>query len=186
MFVDDRRSNISNLGALRQLVNDEGLEVLIVRNRHMQQEVLGAAGDEHADGLWQTGGSLTETLNLTTRGWANSNSHHRLNPAPQLLQVHIQPGAGDDPPCHAGLPWLGCTVVAAGDEKVRRIRSKALGRQVVFIADMPLIAQQTRVYQEYLDQISTAASEAIDYAAISLVGPRKYVERLVRGLSLLS
>ncbi|GAA4926415.1 DUF2000 domain-containing protein [Nesterenkonia rhizosphaerae] len=99
----------------------------------------------------------------------------------------LGPGSADaDESHHAGLPWLGCTVVAAGDEKLRRIRSKALGRQEVFIADMPVIAQQTRVYQEYLDQISTAASEAIDYAAISLVGPRKYVERLVGGLSLLS
>ena len=52
-----------------------------------------------------------------------------------------------------------------------------------FIADMPAQAQQTRVYAEYLANMSTA--ETIDYHAISLVGPRNRVSKLVHSLPLL-
>lgn len=60
-----------------------------------------------------------------------------------------------------------------------------MNRQDMFVADMPAIAQETRVYDNYLDQLSQLSSDEITYAAISLVGPRKRIDRIVGGLSLL-
>lgn len=99
----------------------------------------------------------------------------------------LGPGGTDaDGSAHAGLPWLGCTVVQASQEKLQRIRNKALNREDVFLADMPVLAQETRVYQEYLQRLSGATSSEVEYAALSVVGPRKYIERLIGGLSLLT
>ena len=81
---------------------------------------------------------------------------------------------------HAGLPWAGCTILMAISERISAIRAKAAAADDTFIADMPAQAQQTRVYAEYLANMSTA--ETIDYHAISLVGPRNRVSKLVHSL----
>src|SRR5690348_14744481 len=46
---------------------------------------------------------------------------------------------------HPGLPWAGCTVLAADATTLRTIRAKAAARPDFFVADMPAAAQQTRV-----------------------------------------
>jgi hypothetical protein len=56
----------------------------------------------------------------------------------------------------------------------------------VYVADMPLAAQETRVYDDYLSRLGGLAPDQIVYAAISLVGPRKRVDRIVGGLKLLT
>lgn len=85
----------------------------------------------------------------------------------------LGPGGTDaDGSAHSGLPWSGCTVVQASQEKLQRIRSKALNREDVFLADMPVLAQQTRVYQEYLQRLSERISPEIEYAALSVVVKR--------------
>jgi hypothetical protein len=48
---------------------------------------------------------------------------------------------------------------------------------------MPGLAQRTRVYDGYLEQMS--AAEELDYCAVSVIGPRKRVDGIVRRLSLL-
>jgi hypothetical protein len=55
----------------------------------------------------------------------------------------------------------------------------------VFVADMPSQAQSTRVYDEYLRQLATATGDQIVYYAISVVGPRNRVDKMVKKLSLL-
>lgn len=87
---------------------------------------------------------------------------------------------------HPGLPWAGCTVLAANAAELGRIRRKAASRPAVHVADMPVDAQLTRVYDEYLERMTTQEAESIGYAAVSLVGPRAQVDRLVGGLPLLS
>ena len=84
---------------------------------------------------------------------------------------------------HAGLPWAGCTILMATSERISAIRAKAAAADDTVIADMPAQAQETRVYAEYLANMSTA--ETIDYHAISLVGPRNRVSKLVHSLPLL-
>lgn len=87
---------------------------------------------------------------------------------------------------HAGLPWAGCTILAADPETLRTLRAGALAREDIHVADMPLSAQETRVYDEYLTQLTETTTADITYGALSLVGPRNPVDRLVKRLPLLS
>ena len=92
-------------------------------------------------------------------------------------------GAGS---AHAGLPWAGCTILAGDAETLRRVRAQGEAHPEVYVADMPLAAQETRVYDDYLAQLAGSSPDQITYAAVGLVGPRKRVDRIVGGLKLLS
>lgn len=86
---------------------------------------------------------------------------------------------------HPGLPWGGCTILGASAERLADVHTKAAESVGVFIADMPTQGQRTRVYDEYLEQLSTTAPGDLAYHAISLVGPRKRIDKLVAKLALL-
>ncbi|WP_440066934.1 DUF2000 domain-containing protein [Streptosporangium sp. OZ121] len=86
---------------------------------------------------------------------------------------------------HAGLPWTGCTVLAAPADVVRRIRNEAAEEAELVVADMAAIAQRTNVYDEYLAGLARAGGEDLSYYAVSLLGPRQAVERLTGKLPLL-
>ena len=101
---------------------------------------------------------------------------------PGLLGPEGIDGAGS---AHAGLPWAGCSVLAAEAATLQRIRTSA-AHSDVYVADMPLAAQETRIYDDYLCQLGGLAPDQIVYTAISMVGPRKRVDRLVGGLKLLT
>jgi hypothetical protein len=87
---------------------------------------------------------------------------------------------------HAGLPWIGCTVLAADGAQLAAIRAKAVASDGVFVADMPAHAQLTRVYDEYLAEVATRAPEDLGYLAVGIVGPRNRVDRIVGRLPLLA
>src|SRR5690242_20175844 len=70
---------------------------------------------------------------------------------------------------HPGLPWAGCTVLAADADTLRTIRAKAAARPDFFVADMPAAAQHTRVYSEYLQVVTETEADKIDYYAVSVV-----------------
>lgn len=86
---------------------------------------------------------------------------------------------------HPGLPWAGCTVLGASAARLAEIRAKATGAPGVYVADMPVAAQSTRIYDEYLRQVGEADTADITYHAVSLVGPRARVDKLVHRLPLL-
>jgi hypothetical protein len=87
---------------------------------------------------------------------------------------------------HPGLPWAGCTVLGAPAARLGEIRAKAAGSLGVFMADMPANAQSTRVYDEYLRQVGETDTGELEYSAISLVGPRNRIDKLVHRLDLLN
>jgi hypothetical protein len=87
---------------------------------------------------------------------------------------------------HPGLPWAGCTVLAADADTLRTIRDKAAAQEGTFVADMPEAAQQTRVYDEYLQIMSQSGADAVTYLAVSVVGPKNRIDKLVGKLPLLS
>lgn len=98
----------------------------------------------------------------------------------------LGPAATDaDGSAHPGLPWAGCTVLAAPRTELSRIRAKAAGSPGVHVADMPASAQRTRVYAEYLAAVAGRPADDLDYLAVSLVGPRNRVDRVVGRLPLL-
>ncbi|ANF33057.1 hypothetical protein A0130_16565 [Leifsonia xyli] len=86
---------------------------------------------------------------------------------------------------HPGLPWAGVSVLRASAEQLVGIRAKAQAAEDVFVADMPAAAQLTRVYDEYLRTVEAAASADLPYYAVSVVGPRNRVDRIVGRLALL-
>ncbi|MEW2544670.1 DUF2000 domain-containing protein [Streptomyces sp. NPDC047002] len=88
-----------------------------------------------------------------------------------------------DGSAHPGLPWAGCTVLAADAATLRAVRDKAAAAPGTFVADMPAAAQRTRVYADYLEEVGAGA--ALDYCAVSVVGPRGRVDKLVKRLPLL-
>ncbi|SEG99200.1 Protein of unknown function [Nonomuraea solani] len=84
---------------------------------------------------------------------------------------------------HAGLPWTGCTVLAAPAAIVGRIRNDAAALSELVVSDMANLAQRTNVYDEYLAEL--ARTEEPSYLAVSLFGPRALVEGLTGRLPLL-
>ena len=90
-----------------------------------------------------------------------------------------------DGSAHPGLPWAGCTILGATTAELSELRAKAAASEGVYVADMPSAAQLTRVYDEYLDHVSAASAEQLSYYAVSMVGPRNRIDKLVKRLSLL-
>jgi len=98
-----------------------------------------------------------------------------------LLGPAARDATGSD---HPGLPWAGCSVLSASADQLAQIRAKAATSLGVFVADMPAAAQHTRVYDEYLSEV--ARTDAPRYYAVSVVGPRNRVDKLVGKLPLLA
>jgi len=94
-------------------------------------------------------------------------------------------GVDADGSAHPGLPWAGCSVLRASGEQLTAIRAKADTSEGVFVADMPAAAQLTRVYDEYLETVAATASDALPYYALSVVGPRNRIDKIVGRLALL-
>ena len=86
---------------------------------------------------------------------------------------------------HPGLQWAGCSVLAASAEQLAQLRAKAVESGDVLVVDMPAAAQAHRVYDDYLTELAATQPEGLGVCAISLVGPRNRVDRLVKKLSLL-
>ncbi|MYV57184.1 DUF2000 domain-containing protein [Streptomyces sp. SID3212] len=86
---------------------------------------------------------------------------------------------------HAGLPWAGCTVLATDADALRALRAKAATKEDILIVDMPEPAQTARVYDDYLGVLAATGPDTLGYCAVSLVGPRNRVDKLVGGLALL-
>lgn len=98
----------------------------------------------------------------------------------------LGPDASDaDGGTHPGLPWAGCTVLGASPERLTALRAAAVSAEETLVVDMPTAAQTTRVYDEYLEVMSRTELAATAPLAVSLIGPRTQVDRLVKKLSLL-
>ena len=93
-------------------------------------------------------------------------------------------GADAEQQAHPGLPWAGCSILAATPEEMVEIRTKAAAAEDVHVSDMPLAAQETRVYDEYLEQLATAPLPDLKYLAVSIVGPRNRIDKWVKRLPL--
>ncbi|MFD1656687.1 DUF2000 domain-containing protein [Streptomyces caeni] len=86
---------------------------------------------------------------------------------------------------HPGLPWAGCSVLAADAAALRIARDKAAAYADTFVADMPAAAQEARVYADYRAVVGKTAAEDLAYCAVSIVGPRNRVGKIAGKLPLL-
>ena len=55
----------------------------------------------------------------------------------------------------------------------------------VLVVDMPASAQTNRVYDGYLAELAQTKPEDLAISAVSIIGPRNKVSKLVQNLSLL-
>jgi len=62
----------------------------------VDQEVLAAAGHEHAQYLGQAGRPLTEPGDVRPGGWADPCRDEGLDRPVDLAEIDLQAGAGDD------------------------------------------------------------------------------------------
>ena len=85
---------------------------------------------------------------------------------------------------HPGLPWAGCSILAASSAQLTAIRSRR-STAGCCAADMPAPAQATRVYDDYLRELAKTHDDDLALLAVSLIGPRNQVAKLVRHLELL-
>ena len=86
---------------------------------------------------------------------------------------------------HPGLPWAGCTVLTASPAGLAEIRAKAAASDGVLVVDMPQSAQTNRVYDSYLAELTQTKPEDLAANAVSIIGPRNKIAKLVQNLSLL-
>ena len=85
---------------------------------------------------------------------------------------------------HPGLPWAGCTVLTAAPAALAEIREKAVASGAV-VVDMPRAAQANRVYDDYLAELAETKPEDLTVSAVSIIGPRNKISKLVKSFSLL-
>jgi hypothetical protein len=86
---------------------------------------------------------------------------------------------------YSGLPWTGCSVLVADAARLRAIRAKAAASPGCHVSDMPGIAQQIRVYADFLATMKEIPTEEMDFCAIGIVGPRNRIDKLVGKLPLM-
>lgn len=86
---------------------------------------------------------------------------------------------------HPGLPWAGCSILSATPAELAEIREKAVASEGVHVVDMPAIAQTTRVYDEFLAELAETKPDDLATCAVSIVGPRNKVSKLVKRLELM-
>lgn len=99
----------------------------------------------------------------------------------------LGPGGVDaDGTWHPGLPWAGCTVLGASPQELLELRARATQAQDVLVSDMPGSAQTNRVYADYLRELGETGGAELALRAVSVLGPRNRVDRLVTGLALLA
>jgi hypothetical protein len=65
------------------------------------------------------------------------------------------------------------------------LRARAASYADTFVADMPVAAQETLVYADYQATVGRTAADDLVYCAVSIVGPRNRVGRIVGRLPLL-
>jgi hypothetical protein len=85
---------------------------------------------------------------------------------------------------HPGLPWAGCSILAATADELAELRRKAVTAELV-VVDMPAAAQATRIYDDYVEALARTPVEKLALLAVSVIGPRNRVAKLVGRLELL-
>jgi hypothetical protein len=85
---------------------------------------------------------------------------------------------------HPGLPWAGCSILAADQGALLILRTRAAARPDLLVVDMPAAAQATRVYDDYRTTLAATAPDALELLAVAIVGPRNPVDRIAGKLPL--
>ena len=85
---------------------------------------------------------------------------------------------------HPGLIPIGIPMLCAPQGQLGALRREALERGCD-VVDFPVEGQQTKDYAEFMDLAAAIATDEIRYTGIALIGPKKPISRLVKGLALI-
>lgn len=106
------------------------------------------------------------------------------------LGVRIANLVGDDVTdaggrLHPGIVTAPLPVLQADRPTIARIVDVAVREDELFAVPFSSLAQSCRTYDEYVHRMSETATSDLSIVAVALVGPKKYVNRLVGSLPLL-
>ena len=76
-------------------------------------------------------------------------------------------------------------MLTASPAALAGVRAKAAADDGVLVVDMPASAQSNRVYDDYRTELAGTKPEDLAVSAVSIIGPRNKVAKLVKNLSLL-
>jgi len=110
VLVDDAGSHVGDFRPLGEAVDDEAVQVFVVRDGDVQQKILVSGDHEDADGLREAGGPVAERLKHLTLGRADPDRDHGLDRPSDAGQVDVEQGATDD----AALPQAAGAVECGG------------------------------------------------------------------------
>lgn len=87
--------------------------------------------------------------------------------------------------CHAGITTISVRILEASPEILKAVHTRAVSLPNVIVADVPTIAQQHHdAYDAYAATLATAGGDAVQYAAVALLGPTKAVNSLTGSMRL--
>ena len=96
VLVDDAGPDVGYFGPLGEPVDDEGVELLVVGHRDVEQEVLAAGDDEHAHRVREPGRPVPEGLDVAPRRRPDSDGDQSLDRAADGGEVDVEQSAADD------------------------------------------------------------------------------------------
>lgn len=86
---------------------------------------------------------------------------------------------------HTGITTLPIPILKAQGAVIKAIRQQAAGIKNLFVVDFSHIAQRTKTYRDYTQQMAALTSPHIEYLGIALYGEKKAINKLTGNLPLL-
>lgn len=80
---------------------------------------------------------------------------------------------------HPGLIPIGIPMLKCSKEQLAELRAKALEKGCD-VVDFPVQGQQMKNYGEFLDMMSVANTEDLEYLGIAIIGKKNAVNRLTK------
>lgn len=80
---------------------------------------------------------------------------------------------------HPGLIPIGIPMLQCSSEQLKDIRAKALEKGFD-VVDFPKQGQQTKNYAEFMDMMSTASTDELEYLGIAVIGKKNPVNKLTK------
>ena len=80
---------------------------------------------------------------------------------------------------HPGLIPIGIPMLQCSNEQLKDLRAKALEKGFD-VVDFPKQGQQTKNYDEFLEMMSTANTDELEYLGIAIVGKKNPVNKLTK------
>ncbi|MFZ5967745.1 MAG: DUF2000 domain-containing protein [Bacillota bacterium] len=99
----------------------------------------------------------------------------------QGIEGIIGPDVTDkDQVVHKGITNVPIPILSSEKDRIKEIydRLRAENNEEILIIDFNAIAQKSKSYDDYIEKISNAESDALNYLGICVYGPKKAVNKV--------